>query len=124
MIAAVGTDLCDIPRLRLAVERTGERFLRKVFTAREVRACSGARRMAELARRFAAKEATFKVLGRGWPADIGFTEIELLDEGGRPSLRLEGRARRHASALGIGRLHVAVADDGEAAIAVVVAERA
>lgn len=125
MIRDVGTDLCSVSRVQLAVDRTGERFLRRVFTPAEREAARlSARPAAELARSFAVKESVFKVLGRGWPNGIGFDEIELrAGRSGAPaSVLLRGRAAEHARRQGVGRWHVAVDDDGELAVAVVVAE--
>jgi len=126
VIRDVGTDLCDIQRLALAVERTGERFLARVFTpAERAAAAASGRELPELARRFAVKESVFKVLGRGWPNGIGFAEIEL-DEStpGHGLVRLTGRAAQRAVTDGTGRLHAAATDDGRMAFAIVVAEPA
>jgi len=124
VIRDVGTDLCDVERLALAVRRTGERFLARVFTEAERRAAAASgREDAELARRFAVKESAFKVLGRGWPHGVGFDEVELDETGPGPaSVRLSGAAARRAAERGLGRLHAAATDDGRLAFAIVVAE--
>ena len=64
MKLATGVDLIEIDRIREAFERHGERFVARVFTEAEQRDCGG--RVASLAARFAAKEATAKAatLGR------------------------------------------------------------
>ena len=126
MIVAVGTDLCEVERVELAVARTGERFLARVFTpAEQASAERSTHPAAELARFFAVKEATFKALGRGWPDDISFTEIEIAAQGSGPrEIALSGRAAAWAEKSGIARLVVASCVDRVLAAAVVIAERA
>jgi len=72
------------------------------------------------AARFAAKEAASKALGV--PEGIGFHDVEVLREGGAPSLRLSGVAARAASARGAARLHLTLTHDGGLALAAVVLE--
>lgn len=124
MILGIGTDLCDVSRMASAIERTGERFLARVFTPAERMAAEAAPRPAcEFARFFAVKEATFKVLGRGWPDEIGFDEIELDPRASAPKrVLLHGRAARWAAQARIGALHAATSGDEAVALAVVVAE--
>jgi holo-[acyl-carrier protein] synthase len=60
---SVGVDIIEIPRIERALERWGERFLRRVYTEAEVAYSRG--KVAELAARFAAKEAISKAAGNG-----------------------------------------------------------
>ena len=63
-----GVDFIRIDRIKQAVERRGNKFVRRVFTAVELTDCltqSGSWRWPSLAARFAAKEAVAKALGRG-----------------------------------------------------------
>ena len=54
------------PRIMRAIERHGERFLARIFTATERAKADGRARKAETyAKRFAAKEACAKALGTG-----------------------------------------------------------
>src|SRR2546429_7605604 len=64
---AVGVDLIEVGRVRKVFEKHGERFLRRVFTEKEVQQCrrAGTVRATRLAGRFAAKEAISKALGTG-----------------------------------------------------------
>ncbi|OFW22057.1 MAG: holo-[acyl-carrier-protein] synthase, partial [Acidobacteria bacterium RIFCSPLOWO2_02_FULL_59_13] len=67
MIVGIGVDLIEVSRLRLAIERHGERFLRRVFTPAEIAYCQSKKNPYErFAARFAAKEAAMKALGTGW----------------------------------------------------------
>ena len=124
MIIAVGTDLCEVDRIESALLRSGDRFLARVFTARERQAASEAEHPARvLARFFAIKESAFKTLRRGWPYGVGFLEVELETPAllsGR--LLLSGRAAGLASARGASRFMGASAADEEIAAAVVIAE--
>jgi holo-[acyl-carrier protein] synthase len=126
LIAAVGTDICEVPRMALALERTGRRFVERVFTEREREAARAADEPARhFARAFAVKEATFKALGRGWPHAIGWTEVELAPASTGPRIvLLSDRAAAWAERAGYARLLGAVTDDGTMAIAIVVAESA
>ena len=100
MILGLGIDLCEIDRMRRAIEK--EHFLRRVFTEGEqarILAASGARRGEIAAGLFAAKEAVSKALGTG-VAGFGCGDIEILpDAQGKPECRLAGGAARRAEAL-------------------------
>jgi holo-[acyl-carrier protein] synthase len=93
-LCGVGLDVVDVERMSRALERGGERFVRRVFTDREIAAARGkpdaARRFALC---FAAKEAFFKAIGSGWPRGGRLTDVELLHKGGSPGLEVSGIAR-------------------------------
>ena len=66
MILGIGSDLVDVRRIARAIERHGERFLERIFTATERAKAEGrARKVETYAKRFAAKEACAKALGTG-----------------------------------------------------------
>lgn len=114
-----GVDLIEISRIEDALGRWGERFLRRVWTEREITACRGRHR--ELAARFAAKEAASKALGTGI-VGIVWREIEVLsDRRGKPLLFLHGQARARAEALGLNTWAVSLTHSREMACAFVVA---
>ncbi|MEZ4657932.1 MAG: holo-ACP synthase [Caldilineaceae bacterium] len=72
-----GVDIIELERLRLAIERHGQRFLQRAYTPDELAHCGD--RLESLAGRFAAKEAVAKALGTGiWRNGIGWTDIEIL----------------------------------------------
>ncbi len=115
-----GIDIIEISRLKLAVEHWGERFLRRVYTQREISLCRD--RLSELAVRFAGKEAVMKALGTG-NRGVGWREIEILPVlGGKPSVQLSGRAQARAEKLGIKDLAISLSHCQEYAIALVVGE--
>ena len=105
MIRGIGTDLCDMRRIARALERSGERFLERSFTAAE-RAYADTRkgdgRIGILAKRWAAKEACVKALGTGFRDGIALTDIEVSnDASGKPSLTLRGEAARCLAAMAL-----------------------
>ena len=77
---------------------------------------------AGLAARFAAKEAAVKALGTGFSSGIGWRDVEVGSENGRPSLTLHGRAAELASEMGVTGIHVSLTHEREYASAVVVLE--
>lgn len=120
---AVGLDVVDTERLRRLILRWGDPLLDRLFTGGERAASRGAQgwRWHSLAGRFAAKEATKKVLAsRGHLA--GWTEIEVLNgQYGEPLLRLHGRAQDAATRCGFGSLLLSISHEGDTAVAVVLA---
>ncbi len=96
MIIGLGSDLIDIRRVEQSIERFGERFLGRIFTATE-RAKSDARaqRAASYAKRFAAKEACAKALGTGLRKGVFWRDMGVVNlPGGKPSMKLTGGALR------------------------------
>ncbi len=120
MIRGVGIDVVEVGRVGRALERHGERFVRRVFRPSEVGSPVSPR---SLAARFAAKEAVFKALGTGLSGGLRWTDVEVVARaGGAPGLRLHGRAWEAALALGVTRTHLSLTHDGGVAAAVVILE--
>lgn len=116
---SVGVDMIEIERIAHALERFEERFLRRVYTPREVAYCRG--RVPELAARFAAKEAISKALGTGL-VGISWVEMEILaDRRGKPYVVLHGRALERAEQLGLHEWAVSLTHSNSHAVAMVVA---
>ena len=124
MIVGIGMDLCEIDRMRRAVERP--RFLERVFTeaeARRVREASDIRRAEIAAGLFAAKEAVAKALGTGF-AGFGPGDIEIIpDPAGRPVCALHGGALALLESLGASAPWVSITHEKGMAGAVAVVER-
>ncbi len=119
-----GVDLVVISRVARIISNHGTKFLNRVFTPDEVLYSRG--RPAELAARFAAKEAVSKALGVGMrmlsPAGIQWLDVETLNHpSGQPYLVLHGRASALASAAGLTAWSVSLTHDGDLAMAFVVA---
>jgi holo-[acyl-carrier protein] synthase len=114
-MAEIGVDIIEIPRIAGAIERYGDRFLKRVYTAHEIARYRN--RVPSLATRFAAKEAVMKVLGCGFRG-VGWHDIEILsDPRGKPVVFLHGRAQVRAEALGIREVTVSLSDSKEYAVA-------
>lgn len=122
MIVGIGIDLIEVPRLAEVLQRQGEAFLQRVFTAGERAYCEGAPRhaAARLAARWAAKEALLKALGTGL-REVKWQEIEVVrDELGAPALLLHGAAAEVAQRRGVVRTHLSLTHtEGYAAAQVV-----
>lgn len=120
MPLAAGVDLVDVSRIERSLARFGNRFLHRIFTPAEVASCSG--RPASLAARFAAKEATAKLLGSGIGV-IGWRDIEVeRNDDGKPSLVLHGPAAAKFRELGHRSIAISLSHDRAVAIAMVVAD--
>jgi holo-[acyl-carrier protein] synthase len=124
MIVGSGIDLVEIHRIRQSVDRFGARFLNKVYTAAEQAYCLRKRNSAEsLAARFAAKEAAAKALGTGMSRGVTWLEIEVVREpGGRPTLRLHGRAAEMARRIDARRASLSITHTSDLAMANVILE--
>lgn len=93
-----GIDMIALERLAQAIERQGERFLKRIFTDQERESCGG--RIERLAGRFAVKEAVAKALGTGI-GDMNWVDIEIVnDERGKPVLLLHNQAQKMSDAQG------------------------
>ena len=118
---ACGVDIVSVARIRAAVERSGTPFLGKYWTPEELRYCDG--RAERLAARWAAKEATMKVLEGGFDRfDPRSIEVRR-DAGGVPRLALSAEAAAHAQASGLGSWSVSLSHEQEHAVAMVTALR-
>jgi holo-[acyl-carrier protein] synthase len=124
MIVGTGIDIVEVRRVAAALDRFGERFMRRLFTAAEIRYCeSKANRAERYAARFAAKEAGLKAIGTGWRAGISWRELEVCREpGGRPTLVFTGRAGEIAARLGTKRAFLSLSHTAEHAVAQVILE--
>jgi holo-[acyl-carrier protein] synthase len=111
----IGTDIIEIERIRQAVERFGERFLDRVYTKDELRIYG--HHAHSLAASFASKEAVMKLLGTG-NRGVAWREIETLyHPTGKPLIKLNGRAKKVASQLGIKEIDVSLSHSREYATA-------
>ncbi|HRD26991.1 MAG TPA: holo-ACP synthase [Caulobacter sp.] len=133
MIVGIGSDLSDIRRIEKTLERFGERFINRTFTAierdrseRKVNAQGG--RAASYAKRFAAKEACAKALGTGVPrrgvhwADMGVINLR----SGKPTMALTGGAAERLAEITpegmVAVIHLSLTDDHPYAQAFVIIE--
>jgi holo-[acyl-carrier protein] synthase len=124
MIVGTGIDIAEVPRIREAVERFGERFLNRIYTEGERRYCdSKANRAERYAARFAAKEASMKALGTGWNHGVRWRDIEVARKpGSRPTIVFHGRAAEFAAKLGAVRVALSLTHTADQALASVILE--
>ena len=100
-IIGSGIDATEIARIHDAIQRYGERFVRRVFTDEEIAYCRRRRDAASsFAARFAAKEAAMKALGTGHSQGVFWRGIEVFRRGGPPRLRFHGGAAARFALLG------------------------
>lgn len=117
----VGSDICSIKRVEDVYAKFGEKFLDRVLTDGEKAYVMSRPRdfLSRVAARFAAKEATSKVLGTGF-VGVGFKEIEVVRlSSGAPTIKLSGRAKNVAAKLGLTNFELTMSHEKEYAIAFV-----
>ncbi len=124
MIIGIGTDLIEISRIARSIDRYGNHFLRRVYSAGEIAYCSRKKNCAEsYASRFAAKEAAAKALGTGISFGVSWREFEVTREPGlRPEIRFHGRAASIAASLGVCHAALSLTHSRDLAMAVVILE--
>ena len=128
MVRGIGTDICDIRRIRAALQRHGERFAEKVLGPNEIevfrarRARVEARGVAYLATRFSAKEAFSKAIGLGLRSPMRWRDCETLNRpSGQPEIRLHGALAAWFDQQGL-VAHVSLTDESDYATSSVAAE--
>lgn len=128
MIYGIGTDICDVRRIRASLGRHGDRFAERVLGEDELavwRARSARwpeRGVRYLATRFSAKEAFSKAIGLGMVSPMSWRLCEILNlPGGRPTIVLHGALKAWCAERGL-RAHVTVTDETDYAATFVVVE--
>ena len=126
MILGIGSDITDVRRISRVIERHGERFLGRIFTAAErARAERRKNRVETYAKRFAAKEACAKALGTGLRAGVWWRDMGVINRpSGQPTMQLTGGALRRLQALTPpgheARIDLTITDEGPMALAHVI----
>lgn len=123
MIVGIGTDLVAVERIRVSLEKTGDRLAEKVLSGNEMSLFRQHHNPeAYLAKRFAAKEAVAKALGTGIGV-VSWHDIEIInDENGAPKVVPGPSVRRRMDEIGARVIHISISDELESAIAFAVAE--
>lgn len=129
MIYGIGTDICDIRRVRATLERQGERFAQKVLAEGELAVW---RRRSErwpdrgvryLATRFSAKEAFSKAVGLGMRMPMTWRHCEVINlASGKPAIKLHGELAIWFAAQGL-TAHITVTDEVDYAASFCVVEK-
>lgn len=93
MIFGIGTDIIEVERIKSAIEKYGDRFLKRIFTEKEIDYCEQFKdkKYLHYAARFAVKESFSKAIGTGITQGFKFAEIGIINEAsGKPLIMLEG----------------------------------
>ncbi len=92
----LGNDIIEVGRIKSNIQKYGQRFLDRVYTAKEQDYCSRHKESGQhYAGRFAAKEAVVKALGTGLRRGLSWTDIEILnDKDGKPMAALSPKFQR------------------------------
>ena len=129
MIFGIGTDICDVRRIRASLDRHGERFAQKILsdgemkTWRERSARWPDRGVSFLATRFSAKEAFSKAIGMGMRMPMTWRNCEIAKEAsGKPCNVLHGALKAWCEARNLSA-HVSVTDETDYAASFVVIEQ-
>ena len=129
MIYGIGTDICDVRRIRAVLARRGERFAERVLGPHEIAVFRARRAQLEdrgvryLATRFSAKEAFSKAIGLGMRTPMTWRGCEIAKRSsGKPEIRLHGELARWFDSRGLSA-HVSVSDEADYASTFVVVER-
>jgi holo-[acyl-carrier protein] synthase len=129
MIYGIGTDICDIRRIKAALERSGERFALKVLSDAEFKVWKARsarwpeRGVRYLATRFSAKEAFSKAIGLGMriPMTWRLCEISKMASG-KPEIILHGGLKEWFEEKGL-TAHITVTDESDYAASFCVVEK-
>ena len=128
MIYGIGTDICDIRRIRASLDKHGERFAQKVLSDNEMQTYRARserwpeRGVRYVATRVSAKEAFSKAIGMGMrmPMTWRLCEVAKLPSG-QPTIVLHGVLKEWFEAKGLSA-HVSVSDESDYATSYVVVE--
>ena len=129
MIYGIGTDICDVRRIRASLERHGERFARKILSDAELATWQARsarwpeRGIRYLATRFSAKEAFSKAVGLGMRMPMTWRLCEVGKQAsGKPMIVLHGELKAWCEARGL-TAQVSVTDETDYAASFVVVEQ-
>ncbi len=125
MIVGIGVDIVEIAKIKLAMDRRGERLKQRTFTPLEIQYCEErANKYQHYAARFAAKEAVFKAISTGWRQGVAWTDVEVCNEiSGKPDLLLKGKTLEFANQLGALKYWLSLSHTDQYAVAQVILER-
>uniref|UniRef100_C9Y9L3 Holo-[acyl-carrier-protein] synthase n=1 Tax=Curvibacter symbiont subsp. Hydra magnipapillata TaxID=667019 RepID=C9Y9L3_CURXX len=128
MIYGIGTDICDVRRIRASVERHGERFAAKVLSDAELKTWKARsarwpeRGLRYLATRFSAKESFSKAIRLGMRMPMTWKLCEIANErSGKPVIVLHGELKTWFEDKGL-QAHITVTDETDYAASFCVVE--
>lgn len=116
----IGVDIVKNERIKEAVERFGERFLKRIYTERELSYCSDQRAVYEcLSARWACKEAVLKAFFSEFGILLRFKEIEVLGRRGFPA-EVNIKNEEAKRALGDRKIIVSLSHERDYSVAVAI----
>ena len=124
MINGCGIDIVEIKRIRKMIDKWGIRFLKKIYTHKEIEACQSKKlnQYQSLAGIFAAKEAFVKSIGTGF-RNIQWKDIEIThNKLGKPMINISEELQKKFQRGHNVYFHLSIAHTQEIAIAEVIAE--
>jgi holo-[acyl-carrier protein] synthase len=129
MIYGIGTDICDIHRIKAALDRNGDRFASKILCDAEFKIWQARsarwpeRGVRFLATRFSAKEAFSKAIGLGMRMPMTWRLCEISKAvSGKPEIILHGGLKDWFTEKGL-RAHITVTDESDYAASFCVVEK-
>jgi holo-[acyl-carrier protein] synthase len=125
MIFGTGLDIIEIDRIKKSLAKYSSRFENKIFTDGEINYCQlQADPGKHFAARFAVKEAVSKSLGTGITHEVGFKDIEVVNQtSGKPIVKMGGRGKILFEKLNLKFIHISISHDRHYAIAHAIAEQ-
>ncbi len=126
VLVGLGCDLIDVQRIRDVLDRHGDRFLDRVFTAEERAYCMGMKHPHKhLAARWAAKEAISKTFTTGIGAELGWKSMSVYHgERSEPLVRLDEKGTALLAHVGATHVLISLSHTETAAMAVAALVRA
>ena len=128
MIYGIGTDICDVRRIRESLERHGDRFAAKILSEAEFATWQARstrwpeRGVRYLATRFSAKEAFSKAIGLGMRMPMTWRACEIAKlPSGAPAIVLHGELKDWFDARQLSA-HISVTDETDYAASFCVVE--
>ena len=110
MIFGTGLDIIEVDRIKKSLAKYSSRFENKIFTDGEINYCqSQADPGKHFAARFAVKEAVSKSLGTGITHEVGFKDIEVVNQtSGKPIVKMGGRGKILFEKLNLKSIHISI----------------
>ena len=129
MIYGIGTDICDIRRIRASIKRHGERLALRILSSNELATWQARsarwpeRGISYLATRFSAKEAFSKAIGLGLRMPMRWRDCEIANAAsGKPEIVLHGALKAWCDARRLS-IYITVTDETDYAASFCVIEQ-
>ncbi len=107
-IHGIGTEIVECLRIAQLIERHGERFINRVYTASEIRFCNQRKTVTQqFAAYWVAKEAVLKAMGYDLMKGMNFCDLEIRPNSkGKYIVALQGTAKELLETSGITEIQI------------------